>query len=187
MKLSKPKLSNVIFLVVLLLLIIPQTRKPIQIFINKGLALFSPSVITTDKQKAITDYHWTLKDANDNTFDFKSAKGKVVFLNFWATWCPPCIAEMPSIEALYKDYQDKIVFVLVSDEKHSVVSNFLKDHGYTFNTYNPVSQYPEAFNIRSIPRTFLIDQKGNIVIDKNGAANWNSETVRNTINDLLQQ
>ena len=53
--------------------------------------------------------------------------------------------------------------------------------------YSPITNYPESFNVTSIPRTFLIDKSGNIVIDKNGAANWNSESVRNTIDNLEEE
>ena len=103
---KKPKftLSNIIFVVVIALLIIPQTRQPIQIFLQKGLAMISPSEISADKRENLESYdNWKLIDSNGNQYDFKQAQGKVVFINFWATWCPPCIAEMPSIDNLYAD------------------------------------------------------------------------------------
>ncbi|GAA3597313.1 TlpA disulfide reductase family protein [Flavivirga amylovorans] len=182
---KKISLKNIVYLVVIAVLIIPQTRQPIQILLHKGLALFSPSVISQEKQTSLVNYDWMLKDNQGGNLDFEEVKGRVVLVNFWATWCPPCIAEMPSMQALYNDYKDRVEFVFVSNEDHAVIDPFLNKNSYTFKVYNPLTKYPESFDITSIPRTFLINTEGDIIIDKNGAANWNSDTVRKTIDDLL--
>jgi thiol-disulfide isomerase/thioredoxin len=187
MKISKSQRSNLIFLIVIALLIIPQTRKPIQVFLNKGLALFGPSIERESNRTTIAFEDWKLKDLEGNLVNFKDIENKVIFLNFWATWCPPCIAEMGSIQELYNDYKDEVVFLLVSSEKPQVVQRFFKKKGYNLNSYSPLSSYPKDFNINSIPRTFLINKKGEIVIDKRGAANWNSNKVRTQIKELLTQ
>jgi thiol-disulfide isomerase/thioredoxin len=187
MKTTKSKLKNMAFLLVIGLLLIPQTRQPIQILLNRGLALFGPSTIDVSEQVILSNYDWDLKDASGNIFHFKETKGKVVFVNFWATWCPPCIAEMPSINDLHDIYKDKVEFVFVSNEEQQIINQFLNKKEYSFKVYNPVTLYPEAFDVSSIPRTFLIDKKGRIIIDKTGAANWNSETVRLTIDSLLAE
>lgn len=185
MSILKIKKSNLIFIIIITLLIIPQTRQPIQVLLQKGLAQISPSTIRESKQDTIDDYNWNLKDINGNFFNFKETKGKVVLINFWATWCPPCIGEMPNMQSLYNDYNSKIEFIFVSNESRKVISNFLNKNEYSFPVYNPLTAYPNAFNVKSIPRTFLIDKKGNIVIDKIGAANWDSDSVRNKIDSLL--
>ncbi|WP_299552991.1 TlpA disulfide reductase family protein [Seonamhaeicola sp.] len=187
MRFKKPKLKDILFLVIVAVLIIPQTRKPVQIFINKGLALISPSVLSDEKQKDLTTYNWELKDNQGDLFNFNQTKGHIVLVNFWATWCPPCIAEMPSLQELYNDYSDKIDFIFVTDEKFSVVDAFLEKNDYTFKVYRPVSNEGALFKVNSIPRTFLIDKTGKIIIDKTGAANWNSSTIRETIDKLMQQ
>lgn len=187
MKSTKVKIKNILFLIIIGLLLIPQTRQPIQILLNKGLAFFGPSIIAKSEQVVLTDYKWGLKDDNGNVFHFEDARGKVVFLNFWATWCPPCIAEMPSMQTLYNDYKDQVEFIFVSNETSPLVNRFLKEKGYSFKVYIPVTDYPDAFEVSSIPRTFLIDKKGRIIIDKTGVANWNSETVRKTIDALLKE
>ena len=186
MKLSKSQISNLFFILVIAVLIIPQTRKPIQVFLNKGFALISPSIKSTEKQATLKSYDWKLKDEAENVFDFESTKGKVVFINFWATWCPPCIAEMPSIQALYNDYQDKVVFLFVTNDRYIDINKFLDEHDYTFKTFRPVSPNSSLFEVKSIPRTFLIDKNGKIIIDESGAANWDSDKVRATIDGLLK-
>jgi len=187
MKISKPKKKNLIFLVAITLLIIPQSRKPIQVFLNKGLTIFSPSVIDSEDRKVLNNYNWQLEDSEGNIFNYESTKGKVVLINFWATWCPPCIAEIPNLDKLYSDYKDKVVFLFVSNEENEIISKFYKKSEYSFKVYKAKSKYPQEFNVRSIPRTFLIDKKGKIVIDKTGASNWNSQKVRTIIDELLSE
>ncbi|MDO6621712.1 TlpA disulfide reductase family protein [Oceanihabitans sp. 1_MG-2023] len=166
-------------------MIIPQTRKPIQVMLHKGLALFSPSVKTEADSKVVNYTSWQLQDVKGNTIDFKDLKGKVVLINFWATWCPPCIAEMPNLQKLYDDYNHKVVFLFVSNEKKEKVEAFLSENKYSFNVFTPL-EHPSEFEVSSIPRTLLINKEGNILIDKEGAANWNSETVRETLDNLLK-
>ncbi|MGM5470088.1 TlpA family protein disulfide reductase [Flavobacteriaceae bacterium LMO-SS05] len=187
MKAPKLKTSNIIFVVVILLLIIPQTRQPIQVFLNKGLALFGPSIIEETKREHLTDYNWQLVKQSGEIYDFNEAKGRVVVINFWATWCPPCIAEMPSLEALYDSYKNEVVFLFVSNEDPKTISNFMTKNAYSFQYYLPKSSNPKLFDVRGIPRTFIIDKKGQIVVDKTGAANWNSDGVRNQLDQLLKE
>ncbi|OBQ56510.1 TlpA family protein disulfide reductase [Tamlana sp. s12] len=179
--------KNILFIVVIVLLLIPQTRHPIQVWLNKGLALFSPAVVDENKQAALTDYKWALQTKSGKIISFEQSKGKVVLLNFWATWCAPCIAEMPSLQLLYEDYKDQVDFVFVSSDPPEKIKAFIKKEGYTFETYTIKSQLPDLLDVTNIPRTFLIDQSGHIIIDKTGAANWNSETVRTTIDALLDR
>lgn len=188
MKISKKQRNNIIFLVLIALLLIPQTRTPIQVLINKGIALIGPSLEEEDDRKKIINYNWQLKEnGSQEVVNFNDNRGEVIVINFWATWCPPCIAEMPSLHKLHDDYKDKVVFYFVSNEKPQTISAFLRKHEYSFNVHEPLTSYPEAFNVSSIPRTFLIDKQGNIVIDKTGAANWNSDKVRATLDELLNE
>ncbi|MGC1205834.1 MAG: TlpA disulfide reductase family protein [Flavobacteriaceae bacterium] len=182
---SKIKKSNILFLIIIALLLVPQTRQPIQVFLHRVISFVNPVSVNKSSLVKIEDYNWELKNINGNVFNFKETKGKVVLINFWATWCPPCIAEMPSMQLLYADYKDKVEFIFVSNESETVINNFLNKNKYTFEVFNSKSEYPEYFNIKSIPRTFIIDKKGHIVIDKSGAVNWNSDSVRNTIDELL--
>lgn len=158
---------------------------PIQVLLHKGLALLGVSVIDEDDREMIIFEDWDLMDLNGETINFKDTEGKVILINFWATWCPPCVAELPSMEALNSDYKSKVTILLVSNEDPEIVKKFMTKKEYELNSHQPLSKYPENFNINSIPRTFLIDKKGMIVIDKKGAANWNSDAIRDQLNTLL--
>lgn len=186
MKFTKSQRNNSILLVIILVMIIPQTRQPLQILVQKGLALFSPSVIERDERSTLSSYQWNLIDENSVPFDFNNAKGKVVLINFWATWCPPCIAEMPHLEALYSDYKDRVLFLLVSDESPEVVSKFKAKNEYDFKVYASMSKVPKELQTTAIPRSFILDKNGRIVIDKTGAANWNSDSIRTLLDELLE-
>jgi len=163
--------KNIIFLVIITLLIIPQTRQQIQIVLHTVISKLRPKLESVDAIKQISSYNWQLQDLKGNSFQLNQTKGKLTLVNIWATWCPPCIAEMPSLQALYNDYYNKIEFVLVSNEENSVIKSFLRKKGYNFKVYTPQSKPPETFNVKSIPRTFLLDREGNIIIDESGAAN----------------
>lgn len=186
MKFSKAQLKNALFVVFIALMVIPQTRKPIQVFLQKGLALISPSVVDKEDRILLDSYSWQLIDIKGNRVNFKESEGRVVLINFWATWCPPCIAEMPSLHDLYADYKGKVDFYFVSNEEVKTIKDFLEKNNYSFNVHIPVTQYPKMFDVSSIPRTFLIDRQGQIVVDKTGAANWNSNKIRSTIDDLIK-
>ena len=83
MKISKKQRNNIIFLGLIVLLLIPQTRKPIQVFLNKGLALFGPSIENENNREVITDYNWNLKEINSvETTSFNSEKQNVIIINF---------------------------------------------------------------------------------------------------------
>ena len=177
---------NIIFLIVIAIFIIPQTRQAIQVVLHKGLSYFNQSsLIDNDDRLAVTYSNWELKSDLNTTLNFKETEGKVVFINFWATWCPPCIAEMPSIQALYNDYKDKVVFLFVTNDDFETVEQFKTKKNFDFLVFNPLNEIPEELTTRSIPRTFIINTKGEIVVDESGAIDWNSETVRNQLDALL--
>lgn len=162
-------------------MIIPATRVKIL-----RLFSFSPSVEKVENQIKISTYDWQLKGVNTADLDFNSTKGKVVIVNFWATWCTPCVAEMPTIQDLYNDYKDKVVFVLVSNEEPNKIKPFLGKKQFNLPIYNPVTQNPSEFNTETIPKTFLINKDGKIIVEA-GRADWNSTKIRKIIDELLKE
>ena len=107
---------------------------------------------------------FTLSDLNGKTVSLQSLRGKVVLLNFWATWCGPCVAEMPHLEKLHREYKNKGVIILgIDDEEAEVAQNYLKQHGYTFNTLiDADKQVSKLYRISAIPQSFFITKDGMI-------------------------
>ena len=145
----------------------------------------SPSSVSENNRETLQSYNWRLKDANGNVLDFNSLKGNVVFVNMWATWCPPCVAEMPSIESLYKDYGNKVVFLIIANDTPQKVEPFMLKNEFTMPIYYELTQTLSEFETSSIPTTYLVNKQGEIIISKKGAANWNSSKTREIIDNLL--
>ncbi len=108
-------------------------------------------------------------------------RGKWVFLNIWATWCPPCVDEMPSMEKFYRRFKDKNLTVLaVSVDKASseVVRNFVKKYGLTFEIFlDPENYSLRTFNPGGIPATYIINPEGEIVAEAMGARDWTDPVI----------
>jgi len=183
---KKLRWSDYVFVVFLLLLLIPQTRKPIQVVVNKAKVLvWSPSIRAVEDQAQLApfDYHVLTLDGAPKSIGI--AKGKVTFISYWATWCAPCLAELPSIEKLYADYGEQINFVLLTNEESETVKAFLKKKPYTLPIFTPRMAPPALLLDKSIPTNYLIDQNGKIIIKETGAADWNNEKVRAIFDGLL--
>ena len=188
MKKRKLSLSDVIFIVFAALLLIPQTRKPIQVALNSlKVAVWSPGVEAAGDRKQVEAFPYAVRTLNGLPKNIPIGQGKLTFLNYWATWCAPCIAELPAIQKLYSDYADKVNFLLLTHEEKAVVQRFLDDEEYDLPVYSPQMQAPEILRSSSIPTTFIIDSQGNIVIEETGAADWNSKKVRQLLDDLLSK
>jgi len=129
------------------------------------------------EREPVPAFDFTLTDQYGKEHTLSDYKGKVVFLNFWATWCPPCRYEMPDIEELYKEYnlnQDEVIFLGVAnpkseaypynqDEEKDEIIAFLDENEYTFPTvFDETGEVFRDYYVYSFPTTFLIDKEGNI-------------------------
>lgn len=184
------KFSDIFFILFIVAMIIPGPRTTIMAFVNNIKAHISQPKVNNENPETlnIQDINWQLSDINGNTLNFSNFKGKVVFLNFWATWCGPCLGEMPEIQKLYDMYKNNpnIEFVLVTNENTSVISQFIDRKKYTFPVYTALTNPPNKFSTNSIPTTFLINKNGEILIHKVGAANWSGKKMVETINNALK-
>lgn len=115
-------------------------------------------------------------------------KDKLVFLNVWATWCGPCVMEMPGIQKLYERYKsnDKVSFYIVSDEDAETVTPFVARKGYELPFYIYADRYPAVLDGNAIPRTYII-YKGRVLTQGIGASNWDTPEVYELIDKALQE
>lgn len=178
--------SNVLFGVFLLLLIIPQTRMPIMVTVQRLIA-FSPSETSEKKRETLQDYDWTLFNQNNKEVNLQDSKGEVVVINSWATWCPPCVAEMPSFQKLYDDYGAKVQFYFVTSEDTKPVDKFLEKHQYNLPVYYQHYASPEQLQSRALPTTFVLSKTGEIVVKETGVADWNNKKIRELLDRLVAE
>lgn len=155
-------------------------------FMQRGVlatGLFSPKTVTDNH--TIVDFDWQLTDLDGEQVSFGDFKGKTIFINFWATWCPPCIAEMPDIQKLSNALQNEVVFLIVSlDEDPGKAHDFIAKKGFDLPIYFPTSSIPAAMRGNSIPRTYVVAPNGRIVSETHGMAKYNSEKFRDFILSL---
>lgn len=180
----KKRKWDILFIAFIGLMFIPSVRMPVMSFVQRLFA-GSPSEIAIEKQKTVSSFDWVLLDLNSKQTNFSSAHGKITIVNLWATWCPPCVAEMPSLQKLYDKYGDQLAFYFVSNEKPETISRFLKAKNYNFPAYIPASNYPKEFESNSLPTTYVLDQKGKIIMEEVGAHDWFSSSFQKKIDELL--
>lgn len=129
---------------------------------------------------------FALVDANGQTVDLKNFAGKKVFVNLWATWCPPCRAEMPSIQKLHETVdKDKAAFVMLSlDDDFEKAKKYIAANTPNLPVYYPQNfeNLPELFNVRGIPATFIFDENGQLIKSMEGADNYDTDAYRKLLN-----
>jgi peroxiredoxin len=133
---------------------------------------------------------FTLKDVKGNSVTLSQYRGKVVFLNFWATWCPPCLAEMPAMERLNEVYgsRDFVMLAVNAEEDVEAVKAFLKEHPHSFPVLLDLEAEAQSlYGVYRFPETFLIDKSGKIVERYLGARDWSSVDFIKKINILMKE
>ena len=128
-----------------------------------SMIFFMFSMVAFSEDKA-PDF--ILKDQYGMVHTLEKYKGKIIFLNFWATWCPPCKKEMPDVEKIYKEYGENkkdVVILGVNSEESDKVKKFLSEKGYSFPTLiDENSEIMKKYYIQAFPTSFVIDKNGNI-------------------------
>jgi len=129
-----------------------------------------------------------LKDINGKNISLSDFKGKIVFLNFWTTWCPTCRIEMPSMEKLHQKLKNKD-FTMVTinlQESASQVKAFFKEFKLTFTALlDPTGEVGASFGIRAIPTTYILDKTGRIIGWTNGPREWDSKAAIALFENLI--
>lgn len=127
-------------------------------------------------------------DLEGNEFSLRNFENKVLFINYWATWCNPCLAEMPSMAELYDQYKenDNIVFLYLSKEDTDTIIDYIpKDDSLGQLPIYKVVTDDDLFSTRGIPTTFIVNRNGEIVIKDVGSAVWNDQSVVDYLDKLL--
>lgn len=157
---------------------------------RQGVTLDSPpmQVKTRDQRDAVAPA-FVLPGLSGTPVHLSDHRGRVVLLNFWATWCPPCRAEMPSMEKLYQAYRDRgLVILAISGDRtsRSTVEAFVQELGVTFPILlDPAGEVFAQYGVRGLPTSYLLDRRGRFVSAEAGARDWNGTAARRVVEALL--
>lgn len=171
-------LSAALLLAGLLLPLFASANDPVA-----ALALVKPNPVQPARQ-------FSVATPDNRQLRLSDFKGKVVFLNFWATWCKPCEEEMPAMERLHQRFKDKGLVVLAISEDSdgaAVVVPYVKKHRLTFPVgVDPKMSLAGLYGVWAIPSTFIIDKRGNRALYANGPREWDGPHGQALFQSLLQ-
>jgi len=181
---------NILFVTVLLVFVLVPSAKALVLRGLMEIGLFNPGVTATAKNSVAGGLSGIrFKDAQHKVVDLGDLKGKVIFLNFWATWCPPCQAEMPSVNKLYQQFKNdpNVVFILVDGDSDLVkAQQYMTRKKFDLPVYEVDSPIPEQLFKGSLPTTVVFDKAGRISYNEEGAANYNSKKFVEFMRQLIR-
>ncbi len=149
---------------------------------DDSMELIPPKLV---EMKSI-DYNWSVKNMDGEKIEASDLfEDKIIFLNFWATWCSPCVAELPSIQKLYDKFGDRVTFACIADDKIGDINKLIKEKEYTFPVY-ALDSLPDYLDPESIPTTYIVSKDKVIKAKHEGGADWFDQSVIKFIEELLE-
>lgn len=135
------------------------------------------------------DWNWRIRGlGEDEPVRLDAFRGRVLFINLWASWCIPCVREMGSIERLRERLEDTgIVFLAVAADREAAVRRFLRRHGHALPVYLEETRIPASFGLRGLPTTWVVDGAGRIVLLRHGEAVWDTDEVEAFLRSLAER
>ena len=177
-KITTGNVLYALMMVVVLVMLINPSAKSLLIRSLMKIGFFQPSIPVAVSKKPLADpFNISFRDNNGKTINTVDLKGKVIFVNFWATWCPPCIAEMPSVNELYAQFKNNpnVVFMIVDvDNDYKKANGFMQQHQYSLPMFTLTSEVPADIMDGTIPTTLVFDKNGNLIYSHSGAADYSS-------------
>jgi thiol-disulfide isomerase/thioredoxin len=190
--LTKSHIGNALFFIAMMVLIFNTDAKS---WVMRGLmeiGFFQPEThqteVSNETKSAVADVQFV--NSGGESVTLSALEGKVVFINFWATWCPPCIAEMPSINAFYQKFKDNpnIVFLMVDvDGNFKKSEKFMQRRNFDLKVWNAASAKPENYLGRSIPTTIILNKQGKLVFRHEGGADYENKEFQEFIEKLASE
>ena len=164
----------------------------LSLLVQIGLALGEMPLVTVATSRAQVeglDLSGTFYDSAGGEVLLTEDKGRVMFLNFWATWCSPCRAEMPAMAELYERFeQDGLSMFAVTEEPIEHVQRYLSNRRYPFTILHDTNgELTKRFKVRGLPTTFILDRKRQVLYSQMGGASWDAPTVIDLFRDALSE
>lgn len=176
-KMNKKTIGNISFIILILVVLFVPSVKAFMIQGLMEIGLFKPNVSIETLPATPDSSYIKFKDAKGKIVNLNELKGKVVFINFWATWCPPCLAEMPSINKLHQQFKSDadVVFLMIdADSDFPKAQTYMDKRKYQMPVYTFASELPKELFKGSLPTTIVFDKKGRISFNEVGAANYSN-------------
>lgn len=148
-------------------------------------ALHELDLIRPSRPKQAEDF--TVKLVDGRGFRLLDHRGKLVFINFWATWCPPCLEEMPAMERLWRQHQGSnfVMLAISLDADPKLVEPFLKEHGLTFAVgLDAKMDLANAYGVRALPSSFIVGRQGDLAALALGPRAWDNDAAHSLIEGL---
>lgn len=180
--------KNIIYIILVVVLSAFALIKPLRDFVSEQIAM-SPTVAKINDETTLSDdvLNIDLKGINTSSTNLKNLRGKVLFLNFWGTWCPPCRTEWPTIEKLYQLKKDKLEFALIAmQDQEEDVKKFLKENNYTAPVYIAESPLDPKVLPVAFPTTYLIGKDGRILKKEDSSMDWSKDSVLEFIDNVTK-
>ncbi len=183
---QRKTLINILLILVVLSFFVTPLGYHGKVLLNRIFS-FSPEVIAPDARDTLAFYDWKLKDADWNFINFERSKGKVVFVNFWASWRLPSAAELQGVQELYDRYGNRVDFYIITNEEQEPVELFMEEQEFTFPVTYLIIGEKTPLETESPPRSYIIDKSGHIVIDQEGIADWDNKSVYSLLDRLIEE
>ena len=186
-ELKKRWLSILFYVLILVFIFSPGAKSwVLQQVVSTGLI---KAKIKTNPDKNLQEAGaFSFADANGKTASTADLKGKVVFINFWASWCPPCRAEMPSLEKLYQQLKDdnRFVFLFINeDEDRNKAIQYLQKNHFTMPLFYASGSVPPEIYTGNLPTTIVLNKEGKIVLKHKGMAGYHTQQFIDQLKELL--
>lgn len=190
MKIDRGQIISLILVLIVILLFFTPVGTKLKAAIDLR-TLPAPQLKSVSEVKLFPSEDWKIQLKAYNGFhdiSLESLKGKVVFINFWGTWCGPCVAEMPSLQKLYNAKGENVNFAFIAmQDKPDKINSFLKKTGYTIPIYEANNKFSKEIHPQSYPTTYILNKKGEIVLLERGAVNWNAPEIHQLLDKLIAE
>lgn len=185
-------ISTLLMLIVLAVLLISPEAKTFVLRQLIATGLFNAKIETpyTEESRAHPNADFGFSDEKGNQMHTADLRGKVVFINFWASWCPPCRAEFPSIQILYNRFKDdkEVVFLSLNEDSDFATGKaYLEKENFSFPMYRSTSNIPSEVYSGVLPTTLVLDKAGRIRLHHTGFANYASENFISQLQALMEE
>jgi len=180
--------KNIIYIVLTVVFLVFMLIKPLRNFVTEQIAM-SPTVAKVNNETMLPAevLDIDLKGINTSSTNLKNLRGKVLFLNFWGTWCPPCRTEWPTVQKLYDLRKDKLEFALIAmQDQEEDVKKFLKDNNYSVPVYIAESPLDPKILPQAFPTTYLIGKDGRILKKEDSSMDWSKDSILEFIDNVTK-